>query len=223
MLTPTFACKRIVYIEDLVVIVNTPSLEEKLAIARLKRGDLDGMETLVKRYQVRAVYAAFLIARDPKLAEDVVQDAFLRMAEKIGQFDEDRPFGAWFMRIVINAATKAAGKQRRFMPLEGPQNEETSAVADWLMDPAARPDLIAETNETRQMVWKALGELTAEQRAVIIMRHFLDMSDAEMTLELDRPLTTIRWRLKTARNQLRKILQHFRKQDYQEVQDERQG
>jgi len=58
---------------------------------------------------------------------------------------------------------------------------------------------------------------------VIIMRHFLDMSEAEMTLELDRPLTTVRWRLKTARNQLRKILQHFWKQDYQEVQDERQG
>jgi RNA polymerase sigma factor (sigma-70 family) len=127
------------------------------------------------------------------------------------------------MQIVINAAIRAAGKQRRFMPLEGLQNEETSAVADWLMDPAARPDLIAETNETRQMVWKALGELTAEQRAVIIMRHFLDMSEAEMTLELDRPLTTVRWRLKTARNQLRKILQHFWKQDYQEVQDERQG
>jgi DNA-directed RNA polymerase specialized sigma24 family protein len=49
------------------------------------------------------------------------------------------------------------------------------------------------------------------------MRHFLGMSEAEMTGELDRPLTTIRWRLKTARNQLRKILQHFWKSDYQEV------
>jgi len=58
---------------------------------------------------------------------------------------------------------------------------------------------------------------------VIIMRHFLDMSEAEMTRELDRPLTTVRWRLKTARNQLRKILRHFWKQDYQEAQDERQG
>jgi RNA polymerase sigma-70 factor, ECF subfamily len=197
-----------------------PSLEEKLAIARLKQGDLDGMGPLVKRYQVQAVSAAFLIVRDPKLAEDIVQDAFLRAAERIDQFDESRPFGPWFLRSVINASTKAVRRQKRLIPLDA-QDEETSKVADWLMDSNPQPELILETEETRQMVWKALGELTAEQRAVIVMRHFLDMSEAEMTDELGRPLTTIRWRLKTARNQLRKILHLFWKSDYQEAQDER--
>jgi RNA polymerase sigma-70 factor (ECF subfamily) len=200
--------------------VKIPSLEEKLAIARLKQGDLDGMEPLVKRYQCRAVSAAFLIVRDPKLAEDIVQDAFLRAAERIDQFDESRPFGPWFLRSVINASIKAVRRQKRFIPLDA-HDEEISKIADWLMDPSPQPELIIETEETRQMVWKALGELTAEQRAVIVMRHFLDMSEAEMTDELDRPLTTIRWRLKTARKQLRKILQLFWKSDYQEAQDER--
>jgi RNA polymerase sigma-70 factor (ECF subfamily) len=203
--------------------VKIPSLEEKQAIARLKQGDLDGMEVLVKRYQVRAVYAAFLIVRDPKLAEDIVQEAFLRAAEKIDQFDESRPFGPWFLRSVINASTKAARRQKRFVPLDGIQDEETSKIADWLMDPDPQPELVIETKETRQIVWKALGELTAEQRAVIVMRHFLEMNETEMTRELDRPLTTVRWRLKTARNRLRKILQGFWKLDYQEAQDEAQG
>jgi RNA polymerase sigma-70 factor (ECF subfamily) len=197
-----------------------PSLEEKLAIARLKQGDLDGIEALVRRYQVLAVSAAFLIVRDPKLAEDIVQDAFLHAAEKIDQFDENRPFGPWFLRSVINASTKAVRRQKRLIPLDA-QDEETSKVADWLMDSNPQPELILETEETRQMVWKALGELKAEQRAVIVMRHFLDMSEAEMTDELGRPLTTIRWRLKTARNQLRKILHLFWKSEYQEAQDER--
>ena len=201
--------------------VKIPSLEEKLAIASLKQGDLDGIAALVKRHQVRAVSAAFLIVRDPKLAEDIVQEAFLRAAEKIDQFDESRPFGPWFLRSVINASTKAVGRQKRFVPLDGTDDEETSKVAEWLMDPSPHPELMVETQETRQMVWKALGELNAEQRAVVIMRHFLEMSEAEMTEELDRPLTTIRWRLKTARNQLRKILQLFWKADYQETQDER--
>ena len=200
-----------------------PSLEEKLAIARLKQGDLDGMEALVRRHQVRAVSVAFLIVHDPHLAEDIVQDTFLRMAEKIDQFDESRPFGPWFLRSVINASTKAAKRQKRFVPLDGAQDEETSKVADWLMDPDPSPELMIETQETRRIVWKALGELTAEQRAAIIMRHFLEMSEAEMIEELNRPLTTIRWRLKVARNQLRKILQLFWKQDYQEAHDEKQG
>ena len=203
------------------MILKIPSLEEKLAIARLKQGDLDGMEPLVKRYQVLAVSAAFLIVRDPKLAEDIVQDAFLHAAEKIDQFDESRPFGPWFLRSVINASTKAVRKQKRFIPLDRTSDEETTKVADWLIDPDQYPEQIIETQETRQVVWKALEELTAEQRAVIVMRHFLDLSEAEITDELDRPLTTIRWRLKTARNQLRKILHLFWKSDYQEAQDER--
>lgn len=203
--------------------VKNPGLEEKLAIARLKQGDLNGMQVLVKRHQVRAVSAAFLIVRDPKLAEDIVQDAFLRVAEKIDQFDENRPFEPWFLRSVINASIKAVRRQKRFVQLEGADDEEISKVAQWLIDPDPHPELLVETQETRQTVWKALGELTAEQRAVIIMRHFLEMSEAEMTEELDRPLTTIRWRLKAARNQLRKILQHFWKSDYQEAHDEGQG
>jgi RNA polymerase sigma-70 factor (ECF subfamily) len=202
------------------VTVKIPSLQEKLAIARLKQGDLDGMEALVKRYQLRAVSAAYLIVRDPKLAEDIVQEAFLRAAAKIDQFDESRPFGPWFLRSVINASTKAVRIQKRFIPLDGTGDEETSKVADWLIDPNLHPEQIIESQETRQMVWKALEELKAEQRAVIVMRHFLEMSETEMTEELDRPLTTIRWRLKTARNQLRKLLRFFRKSDYQEAQDE---
>ena len=65
-----------------------PSLEEQQAISRLKQGDLGGLEILVRHYQVKAVYAAYLIVRDLKLAEDIVQSAFLQAAQKIHQFDE---------------------------------------------------------------------------------------------------------------------------------------
>lgn len=205
------------------MIVKPPGLDEKRAITQLKQGDLDGMEVLVRRYQIRAVSAAFLIVRDPKLAEDIVQDAFLHVAEKISQFDENWPFGAWFLRSVVNASVKAAKRQKRLIPLNGEaQDEEGTSIADWLTDPDPHPEFLIETEQIRQVVWKALGQLSPDQRAAIIMRHFLDMSEAEMTGELQRPLTTIRWRLKTARNQLRKILQHFWKSDYQEVNDERQ-
>jgi len=202
------------------VTVKNPSLEEKQAIARLKQGDLDAMEVLVKRYQVRAVYVASLIVRNLKLAEDIVQDAFMRSAEKINQFDESKRFEPWFLRSVVNASVKAATRQKRFISLEEAQDEETSKVADWLMDPDPSPEFMVETQETRQIVWNALGELTAEQRAVVIMRHFLEMSETEMTQKLGRPLTTIRWRLKTARNRLRKILRLFWNSEYRQVQDE---
>ena len=69
-------------------------------------------------------------------------------------------------------------------------------MIDWLLDPKPGPDEVIETEETRQMVWKALESLSAEQRAAIIMRHFLEMNETEMTSELGRPLTAVRWWLR---------------------------
>jgi RNA polymerase sigma-70 factor (ECF subfamily) len=202
--------------------MNTPDLEEKLAVARLKQGDLNGMETLVKRYQVQAVYAAYLIVRDIHLAEDLTQAAFLRAAQKIAQFDPERPFKAWFLRSVINAAIKAAKQQKRLIPLDGDPDEADETILEWLQDRSPGPDAIAENNETRQAVWRALAKLTPEQRAVIVMRHFLEMSETEMTLELERPMTTIRWWLRTARVQLKEILRPFWLSDHRDWQDQKE-
>jgi RNA polymerase sigma factor (sigma-70 family) len=79
-------------------------MKDQIAISRLKQGDLNGLETLVSRYQARAVHAAYLIVHDRPLAEDVVQMAFVKVAERIHQFDEQRPFSPWFFRIVVNDA-----------------------------------------------------------------------------------------------------------------------
>jgi RNA polymerase sigma-70 factor (ECF subfamily) len=197
----------------------TPGLEEKQAIARLKQGDLGGMEMLVKCYQVQAVYAAYLIGRDFKLAEDVVQAAFIHAAEKIAQFDENRPFKAWFLRSVVNAAIKAAERQKRFIPLDGELGEENAWMVGWLMDPAPGPEEVVETEETREMVWQALGRLAPEQRAAIILHHFLEMDETEMTHILHRPLTTVRWWLRTARKRLRRILPPFLKDNPKALDD----
>src|SRR3954452_14569352 len=82
-------------------------MDEREAIARLAGGDISGLELLVSRYQVQAVRAAYLVCRDSALAEDIVQSAFLRAYSHIDQFDPTRPFGPWFMKIVVNDALKA--------------------------------------------------------------------------------------------------------------------
>ena len=92
-------------------------MNEHQAIARLKRGDIDGLEPLMQLHQVRAVRTAFLITRDRALAEDVVQAAFVRVYERIAQFDSNRVFEPWLLRIVTNDAVKAATRRERFVPL----------------------------------------------------------------------------------------------------------
>jgi len=176
-------------------------MEDRIAISRLRQGDLTGLEALVNRYQVRAVHAAYLILYDRPLAEDVVRTAFMKVAERAHQFDENRPFAPWFFRIVANDALKAARKQKRIISLEG-QPEEAAQLAQWLVDPNAHPEQLLEEKETRQMILNAVQTLPPAQRRVVVMRYFLEMSEADMSMNMDRPLSTIKWWLRDARKRL---------------------
>jgi RNA polymerase sigma-70 factor (ECF subfamily) len=181
-------------------------MEEREAIARLKRGDIGGLEALVHKYQVRAARAAYLITCDRALAEDIVQAAFLRAYERIGQFDAGRPFGPWFLRSVVNDAVKAATRRERQVSLEASSDGEQASLADLLADPSPGPDDLMEAAELRQTVWATLGKLPPAQRAAIVLRYYLGLSEAEMADELACPTGTVKWRLHAARKRLRTLL-----------------
>ena len=181
-------------------------MEEQEAVARLKRGDIGGLEALVRKYQVQAVRTAYLITRDRALAEDIVQAAFLRAYERIGQFDARRPFGPWFLRSVVNDAVKAATRRERQVSLQAGSEGEEASLADLLADPGPGPDGLVEAAEIRRAVWAALGKLPPAQRAVIVLRYYLDLSEAEMADELACPPGTVKWRLHAARKRLQTLL-----------------
>ena len=185
-------------------------MEDQIAISRLQQGDLNGLESLVHRYQVQAVQAAYLIVHERGLAEDVAQSAFVKVAERIHQFDEGRPFAPWFFRIVLNDALKVAKKQQRALPLEERLDETTSSLAKWLIDPALSPEQLLEEKEARTNILKAIQSLPPEQRSTVVMRYFFELSEADMSTKLDRPLSTIKWWLRDARKRLYELLNNSR-------------
>ena len=181
-------------------------MEERQAIARLQKHDLSGLETLVEIYQAQAVQAACLIVQDRALAEEIVQNAFIVVAEKIHQYDSERPFRPWFFRSVVNASIKAANRQKRQVFLnEQPPGQDVS-LADILADTRPLPEEWLEQAENRAFVQQAVDRLPADQRAVIVMRYFLEVTEAEMAGELQRPTSTIKYWLRTARKQLKRLL-----------------
>ena len=181
-------------------------MEDQNVISRLKQGDLNGLEVLVNRYQVRAVHAAYLILYDRHLAEDIVQTAFIKVAERIHQFDDERPFAPWFFRIVLNDALKLAKKQRRNVSFETQLDEPTAQLAKWLTNPDTQPENLVEQMEMREIILRAIQSLPPGQRSVIVMRYYLDMSMAEMSKKTDRPISTIKWWLRDARKRLRNLM-----------------
>ncbi len=188
-------------------------MEEQLsdfqASARLKQGDLTGLDALMARYQLRALRAAYLIVQDRALAEDVVQEAFVRLAQRIHQYDDSRPFGPWLLRSVVNAALKAVRRQKRQVSLEGIEAAESATLLEALADPRPDPETLAVSAETCREVWQALRCLPPEQRAVIVQRYYLGYSEAEMTAAVQRPPGTIKWWLHSARQHLRSLLAAF--------------
>jgi RNA polymerase sigma-70 factor (ECF subfamily) len=163
----------------------------------------------VRQHQAKAVVAAYMVLQDRQAAEDVVQNAFLCVDERIGQYDESRPFEPWFLRSVINAALDTAKHQSRWISLEAQVEAENDAGAPvaWLLNGQPWPEDLVETGELRQAVRSALKQLNAEQRAEIVLRYFLDMNEAEMVRTLSRPPSTIKWRLHEAKRHLKELLQ----------------
>lgn len=180
-------------------------LTEQQAIARLKRGDIQALAVLVEAYQVKALRAAYLITQDRQVAEDVVQNAFLNAYHGIRHFDVTRPFGPWFMRSVVNAALQAVKGQGRTTSLE---SEELAAFEAKFAHQTTNPADSAEASELREAVQTALDQLSPEQRATIVLRYYLDMSDTEISTVLASPVGTIKWRLHQAKQQLRGLLHH---------------
>ena len=181
-------------------------MDDLTAVFLIKQGDLNGLEILVTRYQVQAVHAAYLIVQDRAQAEEVAQVAFVKAVEKIHQFDDRRPFAPWFFRIVINDALKVVKKQKRNIPLDQATPEDANILAEWIIDPGPTPEQILEEKQIRENILNAIRSLPPEQRAVIVMRYFLDLSEADMTVRMDRPLSTVKWWLRDARQRLRDVL-----------------
>jgi RNA polymerase sigma-70 factor (ECF subfamily) len=183
-------------------------MDERIAVACLKRGDISGLEYLVRAHQVKAIRTVYLIVGDRPLAEDIVQNAFLRAYERIAQFDASRPFGPWFLKSAVNDALKAVNGRKRCTALDEPEGEgEDSNWPLHLVDASPDPLERVETEEQSRALIEALEALPPAQRASLVLRYYLDFNETEMVEKLARPRGTVKWLLHTARERLRGLLE----------------
>ena len=176
-------------------------MDDLQAIQTLKNGDISGLETLVERYQHKAIGVAFLVTHDQTLAEDVVQDSFLRIYRRIDRFDTSFPFEPYLLRSVINAALNAVQQTGRNLSVEGDLDE-----VEGLLARAASVESDVEYIQLKQEIIAALARLEPRQRVAVIQRYYLEMTEKEMAVAMEVPAGTVKWLLSTARNRLRALL-----------------
>lgn len=173
--------------------------DEAGLLARAKEGDLSAFEEMVRRYQRRAYGVALRIVRRHDVADDVVQEAFIRAYRGLAGFDLGRPFGPWIGRIVANLAVNH---------VRSPEAREEGLPEGYGERPASRPDPLGQVleQEARDALEGALARLPAEQRAVFVLRAMEEMSYKEIAEALGISMGTVMSRLFRARERLAEAL-----------------
>ena len=164
-------------------------------IARAQQGDHEAFEALVRPAYDRLAPVARRILRDPDAADDAVQDAlFHAWRELRGLRDPDR-FEAWLGRLLINACRDQARRARR-RPIEVPVPESdrptTSGGTNWAV--ASAPDAAADLAE-RDALERAFLRLSVDQRAALVLTHYLGYPAAEVAAICGVPTGTVYSRL----------------------------
>jgi RNA polymerase sigma-70 factor, ECF subfamily len=179
----------------------TAPAEERALILRVQRGDTAAFEALVVGYVRRARAIAMRLMRNPDDADDLVQDAFLRVLQKIESVDPDRPFGPWFFRVLVNTGLDTHRRHRTRKT-----EEETFEVAS----PDPTPAEAAEQSEIRRRFQAALDRLPPRQRQIVWCFERDGMSTREIAEQLGVAEVTVRWHLHQGRRALRIALADLR-------------
>lgn len=173
-------------------------------VARVQRGDSDAFDRLAHRYAKRAFAAASRMLQNAPDAEDVVQESFIAAVNAIDSFDRQRPFGPWFMRIVVNKSlTVIRSRAAEARHIRGSELTEYDAAA-----------VSSESLRERAEIWErfraALQLLPPRQQLVVQLADVEGFTSAEIAAQLDMPSGTVRWLLHQARETLRVALAPLR-------------
>jgi RNA polymerase sigma-70 factor (ECF subfamily) len=167
-----------------------------LLVERCRNGDRRAFEALVGRYQKPVFNAALRMLRNPEDARDVAQTVFLKVYEHLGDFDPSHKFYSWIYRIALNESINVLDRRRRLEPISGDEVDERLGAEDELA-----------SEQSAQRVQRALMTIKPDYRAVVVLKHFLELSYEDIGLVLELPEKTVKSRLFTARQLLKDALQ----------------
>jgi RNA polymerase sigma-70 factor (ECF subfamily) len=182
--------------------------EDGELIAQYRNGSEAAFDLLVDRYQSKVYTTIFLIVKDQEIAEDLLQDVFVKVIQTLNsdKYNEEGKFQPWLMRIAHNLAIDHFRKAKRYPTII---LEDGSNVLNSMKFAEDSIEDIRVKEETLEMVKKLIEELPEAQREVLIMRHYLDMSFQEIADQTGVSINTALGRMRYALIHLRKKMKQL--------------
>lgn len=165
--------------------------QDRTLVRRYLEGQQDAAGGLVDRYQKRLFNVALRLTGNAQDAEDVTQTVFLNAFLKIKTYDPMYRFFSWIYRMAVNESLNVLKRRKQTVTLE--DIPVLGAQAD-------------RSTEMQDQVGKALLQLKPDDRAVVVLKHFMFFSYEEIASVLEIPVKTVKSRLFTARERLRLTL-----------------
>jgi RNA polymerase sigma-70 factor (ECF subfamily) len=182
---------------ELVSMTGEPS--DRFLVDAVISGDDDAFRVLVDREKANVIGLCRRVLGDRHEAEDVAQEAFLQAYRSLPTFRGDGPFGAWLGRIAVRMAIARVKRPAEL-------RADPTRAQGWLVDDAdsVDPQLLALDGELRTEVQQAISTLPEDQRRIVTMRYYGDMSLHEISSATGAPIGTVKSRLHRALAALRR-------------------
>lgn len=194
----------------------TSQTDEQALVARLRAGDADASEELVRQHGGHLLAVARRFLRCEEDAADAVQDAFISAFRNIDRFECESRLGTWLHRIVVNASLMKLRSQKRrkavsidaLLPQYDVTGHDTRPAVEW----SALPGDAIEADELRAYVRACIDQLPDSHRVVLLLRDIEELDTSEAAARLNITEGALKVRLHRARQALRTLLDPFMRQ-----------
>ncbi|MGN0636092.1 MAG: RNA polymerase sigma factor [Acutalibacteraceae bacterium] len=181
-------------------------------VRRLQSGDMEAFNSLYAATNDSGYFTALKILKDPDEAQDVLQESYIAVLEKIGDLQSPETFVSWFHQIVANRAKNALVKKK---PALFQTQEQEQAYTDFVpdADEAFQPQASVDQADLRDQVMQIVDGLSDDKRACVLLFYYNELSIADIAATMEVPENTVKTRLFQARKDIRKGVEALQKKN----------
>jgi RNA polymerase sigma-70 factor (ECF subfamily) len=179
---------------------------------RAKSGDYQAFDLLVLKYQSRLISTAFKFVKDVQIAEDIVQDSFIKAFNALESFREDSSFYTWIYRITVNTSKNFLVSKKRKSEL---LNSDLSEEASYEIEPVETysPEDLLQATQLQKVITETFDQLGEDTRTALTLRELDGLSYEQIADVVNCPVGTVRSRIFRGREVIDEAISQY-KQDY---------
>lgn len=186
--------------------ITTQVIGDQSLILQYQQGNEDALELLIQRHKTKVFTSIMFLVRNQALAEDIFQDTFVKVIDTLRarRYQEEGKFLPWVMRIAHNLCIDYFRKNKRMPAIK---TSEDVDIFKFLKFTEENTEDQIVRDETYNKVRKLVEQLPEEQREVVVLRHYADLSFKEIAKMTNVSINTALGRMRYALINLRKLIE----------------